>query len=238
MLLHLTRHGQPEHCATAVSDREGLLGGDPCLSNVGVEQARRLGRRLRELRFGGRIWSSPYRRSAQTADLVAEQLGLGFQVTPALRDIVKDATPRAHLAGLDWEALRREFPRVEAATESLPFPWWTETTDDRTEFTRRLLAWLEPRLADGVDLLMVGHGATVNQFTQVLTKRAGRADLGDWFGSWNAQLTTFSVNGGAVDLVRLADVSFLTPSLTTANQASMAAGHNAGTGAERLQESA
>jgi broad specificity phosphatase PhoE len=234
MLLHLTRHGQPLPDADAVSDREGLLGGDPPLTDVGREQSRCLGRYLSSLGFHGRIWSSPYRRAAETADYIAAAVGTTFELQADLRDIVKDQTPRNQIGGAPLANLRASYPNLVGG--ALPFPWWTTASDDRAELTQRLLRLIEPMLAGTEDLVAVGHGATVNQLTQVFTKRAGRGDLGDWFGSWNVQLTTFEVTGGRVRLVRLADVSFLTPRLTTANQACLADGHDAGTGAERLLE--
>jgi broad specificity phosphatase PhoE len=128
--------------------------------------------------------------------------------------------------------LRRDYPRLNGADDPLPDPWWTEETDDRGEFTRRLVAWLEPLLEIPTDLLLVGHGAIVNQLTQVFTKRADRGDLGDWFGAWNVQLTTVEVRDGRVRLVRLADVSFMPREMVTANGARLADGHDGQTGAE------
>lgn len=236
MLLHITRHGQPVPYSDAVSDREGLLGGDPPLTDVGREQSRCLGRYLRSLGFHGRIWSSPYRRAAETADCIAGEVGTTFEVQADLRDIVKDQTPRNQIGGATLADLRARYRNL--ADGALPFPWWTTASDDRRKLTQRLLRLVEPMLGGDEDLVAVGHGATVNQLTQVFTQRAGRADLGSWFGSWNVQLTTFDVTGETVRLVRLADVSFLTPRLTTANQACLADGHDAGTGAERLSGAA
>jgi broad specificity phosphatase PhoE len=229
MLLHLTRHGQPGSWSEAVSDREGLLGGDPVLTELGREQARLLGRYLARLGFRGRIWSSPYRRAAETADGVAGALGVTFEVRAELRDIVKDETPRHHIGGRTLAELRQTYRQL--ADGPLAFPWWTTTTDDRAELTARLVRLVEPMLAGNEDLLLVGHGATVNQLTQVFTKRAGRADLGNWFGAWNVQLTTFAVARDGMKLVRLGDVSFLQPRQTTANQGCLADGLDAGTGA-------
>lgn len=234
MFLHLTRHGQPQPWREAVGDQEGLLGGDPALTDLGMEQARCLGRRLKSLGFRGRIWSSPYRRAAQTADLAAAELGTAFAVTAALRDIVKEATPRPHLRGLPLHELRARYPRLDGVAAGLPFPWWTDATDDRAGFTRRIVDWLEPLLAMPEDLLLVGHGATVNQLTQVFTRRAGRGDLGDWFGAWNAQLTTFEIREERVRLVGLADISFMPREIVTANGGCLTDGVDARTGAERF----
>lgn len=229
MLLHLTRHGQPVHAIRQAEDAEGLLGGDPVLTALGREQARLLGRYLARVGFRGRIWSSPYRRAAETANFAAGELGLSFELRAELRDIVKDQTPRHQVGGQAFAELRRSYRHL--ADGQLPFPWWTTATDDRAELTQRLVRLVEPMLNGIEDLLLVGHGATVNQLTQVFTKRAGRGDLGNWFGSWNAQLTTFAVESGTVKLVRLGDVSFLTPRQTTANEGCLADGLDAGTGA-------
>ena len=64
--LYLVRHAQSQG-----NTGEDLATGDPDLTDVGWEQARRLGERLKTQRIG-RIYASPLRRTQQTASAIAE----------------------------------------------------------------------------------------------------------------------------------------------------------------------
>ena len=74
MTVYITRHGQ-------ISNESGYLGdvnypkGDMPLSEMGREQARLLGKRLKAVGFCGKIFTSPYMRTRETASIIAEQVG-------------------------------------------------------------------------------------------------------------------------------------------------------------------
>src|SRR6266508_6009446 len=68
--LYLVRHAQSQG-----NTGEDLATGDPDLTEVGWEQARRLGERFKSQRIG-RIYASPLRRTLQTASAIAEVSGL------------------------------------------------------------------------------------------------------------------------------------------------------------------
>lgn len=217
MLLHLTRHGQPAfEGGVDAGDGRQHYPGDPVLSGLGREQAHRLGQRLKELDFAGRIISSPYRRSLETAALVAAEVQVRVHLHPDLRDIVKAETRIETFRGATLEELRRDFPCL-ADDVVLPYPWWTAVIDEREAYTAQLMALVEPLLAQEQDVLLVGHGATVNQLTRECCCRAGQAQRGNWFGAFNAQLTTFSCEQGRVEEVRICDISFLDADQVTAN---------------------
>jgi probable phosphoglycerate mutase len=79
--LYLVRHGEQDPASHHAPD-----GG---LSQLGREQANRLGRRLRTVHFSA-IHHSPLARAAQTADVVADHLP---QVPRHACDFVVDRTP-------------------------------------------------------------------------------------------------------------------------------------------------
>mgnify|MGYP005837363559 CR=1 FL=1 len=79
--LYLVRHAQSQG-----NTGEDLVSGDPDLTDVGREQARRLGERMRSQRVDV-IYSSPLRRTQQTALVIAGVLGLEVFPRADLREI-------------------------------------------------------------------------------------------------------------------------------------------------------
>ena len=79
--LYLIRHAQSQG-----NTGEDLTTGDPELTDVGWEQARRLGERLARQRID-LIFTSPLRRAIQTAEAIAAVNGLDVRVEPELREV-------------------------------------------------------------------------------------------------------------------------------------------------------
>lgn len=79
--LYLVRHAQSQG-----NTGEDLVSGDPDLTDVGREQARRLGERMRHQRVDV-IYSSPMRRTQETALVIADVLGLEVFPRADLREI-------------------------------------------------------------------------------------------------------------------------------------------------------
>ena len=71
MKFYVTRHGQVAEDAEYFGD-VAYPKGDMPLSKLGREQAELLGNRLRDEGFSGKIFSSPYLRTMETADIIAE----------------------------------------------------------------------------------------------------------------------------------------------------------------------
>lgn len=164
MMLYITRHGQPLSKEGQAIDNPDYPPGDPPLSDLGREQARRLGRRLKQEGFAGRIYASPYRRTIETAHVIAGELDLFVWPEPAIREFTGPNI--VTFRGATLEELRRRFPRIAPAAE-LPYPWWTlepELPDEhrqRPAIDARVGAFLQSMLSEhGEDLLMVAHGAS------------------------------------------------------------------------------
>ena len=79
--LYLVRHAQ-----SAGNTGEDLTTGDPDLTEVGREQARRLGERFRFQKVDF-IYSSPLRRTQETARHIAGATGLDVHCKPDLREV-------------------------------------------------------------------------------------------------------------------------------------------------------
>jgi probable phosphoglycerate mutase len=73
--LYLVRHAQSQS-----NTGEDLTTGDPDLTEIGYEQARRLGKRLSRQRLDA-IYASPLRRCQETAAAIADTAG-GLEVVP------------------------------------------------------------------------------------------------------------------------------------------------------------
>lgn len=82
MNLYFVRHGESEANLLAEFSNRGLKHG---LTEQGKEQARALARSLKNVSILS-MFSSPLLRARQTADILAHELGVGCQVTEALRE--------------------------------------------------------------------------------------------------------------------------------------------------------
>lgn len=101
MKLYLTRHGETEW--NVHSRIQGQT--DTALNETGVRQARELAERLKKERLAiGRIYTSRQLRAYETAQIVAEMLGLNV--------IVKDGLEEINLGkweGYTWKQVRELF---------------------------------------------------------------------------------------------------------------------------------
>jgi broad specificity phosphatase PhoE len=155
--LLLVRHGATAH--TAQGRFSGCTGENPELSATGCEQARRLAAELRrryakpsEARVAA-VVCSPVRRARETAEAVAQALGLPLQTDDDLREIDFG----------DWEGRRVEdvqarYPDELAAWRadaSLAAPGGESVADvaRRVRTARRRLAERHP----GATVLIVSH---------------------------------------------------------------------------------
>jgi len=214
MIVYLTRHGQPLLRDTEDADPE-YPRHDPPLTALGRLQARALGRQLRDHDFCGRIYASPYRRTVQTAQLLAEVLGACLIPEPALREIVKSEQQMAEFQGLDAAALRAEFPQL-CPDASLHSPWWTTAVETDDQVLARVTPFLEELTVNSdEDVLLVGHGASVEAITRWFLARS--ADQPDGLPiSWHCALTAFRI-AERCELLLMRDTSHLEDDQITSN---------------------
>ncbi len=148
MQLLLIRHALPTR-----SDHG--QGSDPELADTGWEQARRLPAAL--LRFPvRRLVSSPQRRAVQTAQPVADALGLSVDTDPRLAEYDRE------MAGyVPLEQLRAEYPEQWARMSDGHLPAGV----DETAFRRRVVAGIADvvEASDHEDTVAVfSHGGVIN----------------------------------------------------------------------------
>jgi probable phosphoglycerate mutase len=130
-------------------------GSDPDLSEEGIEQAKRLPDAL--VRFPiTRLVSSPQRRSLQTAQPVADSLGLSIEVDERLAEYDRDM---AHYIPI--EQIAAEFPEELARLASGHLP----STVDESAFLKRINDGIRDLAAsaDHEDTVAVfTHGGVIN----------------------------------------------------------------------------
>ena len=81
----MLRHGVTKHTVNKVFS--GLGGDDPALTDLGREQAKRAAARLARRGPIDAIVSSPLLRTRETAEIVAEELGLDVQIEPGFAEM-------------------------------------------------------------------------------------------------------------------------------------------------------
>jgi broad specificity phosphatase PhoE len=213
----LVRHGESTaNVAAAAAERAGreaieveARDADVPLSELGREQARTLGEALRE-KLGpdwqttARVWSSPYRRARQTAQLASG--GEGFLVDERLRDrelgILDALTSRGVDARLPDEAARRRWLGK--------FYYRPPGGESWADVALRVRSFLRDIPGDGAPLVAFTHDAVVSLFVYVLLRfdeDALTRFLADRVVS-NASITTFVTDAdGCWRLESFADAS-------------------------------
>lgn len=159
MIRYITRHGQVTN-AKFLGAASFPLGEIP-LSPLGREQAMLLGKRMRELNFHGHILCSPYLRTLETAEIIAEMTGTLITPFAPIREIFKSQETADAYRGSTMEEIRQKFTHIDPKA-TLPYPWWTPVVEEHAEVCARVQEGLA-QLAQFNDeeLLFVGHGASV-----------------------------------------------------------------------------
>ena len=160
MRIFFARHGQvlPK---SYYQGNASLPVGNSALSELGNTQAYLLGKRLKELGFNGIIYSSPYDRTMQTADIVAREVGAKVVPVIDLHEIsnVKEPTQRTVGSGADILA---KYPSAVVELDK-EYTWHEEKAEDVADVTHRVKECLQPLLSGlpkDKDVLLVAHAAT------------------------------------------------------------------------------
>ena len=216
MIIRFARHGQPAITGLPPGTNHEFPPMDLELSVLGVEQAHRLGRHLKNEGFRGRIISSPLVRTVTTADIIAEECGLTFYLEPRMQEMRIYTAP---YMGLNIDQIRKAFPRL-AEDATLPWPWTVEDPNEQVEQVFiRVNELVKELLANppSDDVLLIGHGATMGALKRFFFKRSGHEV--DSPNYWNCALSRYDVapDGSAV-MVELARYDFMPDEMVTSNK--------------------
>jgi broad specificity phosphatase PhoE len=131
---------------------------DPPLSLDGLQQAERLGKRLKNESIE-HIFASPFLRTIQTANFVAESLDLTIKVEAGVGEWLNPEwmkePPKLHQPQL----LREEYPRLDLDYRSKVLSQYPETDRQVRERTAQTIKTLVTEYSENI--LLIGHGASV-----------------------------------------------------------------------------
>ena len=170
-------------------------GSDPDLSEAGLEQAQRLPEALKRFPIS-RLVSSPQRRAVQTAQPVADVLGLSVEIDERLAEYDRDLAqyvPIEQIAAANPEELER------LANGHLP------SGVDEAAFRARITAAVDDLVADGdhdETVAVFSHGGVINVLLHQILGTAGLlsfqvdyASITRLLASRSGKLAVAAVNG-------------------------------------------
>jgi len=164
MKIYITRHGQVLP-AKSYGDVQ-FPAGDPPLTEVGRKQAGHLGAYLKHLGFCGKIYSSPYRRTLETAEIIAEHTDSEIIPWVPMREIMKTHEAAEEFCGMTSDEMIEMFPHVVKEIK-LPYPWWEKKQDSEEDVLKRVGTGFSELMPEE-DVLFVGHGASAGHMIRYL----------------------------------------------------------------------
>lgn len=191
MTLWLVRHGQ------TVFNAEGRIqgGGDSPLTDLGREQAARMGRLIGRL-TGDQpermVWSSPQGRAMHTARIIREAAGIDgpLRIEPRLREITLGSWD-----GLTFDEVEAHSPGARDGASR--YDWYFRSPDGEThaEIQARLVGWLDEMAAGSGCRIVVSHGLT----GRVLRGLYGGLDAAHALTLDVPQDAVFRLHGGTIE---------------------------------------
>ena len=182
--LLLVRHGRSTWNAAGRIQGQA----DPPLDDVGREQARRVGERLRRYHPQA-VYASTLRRALETAEIIARPLGL--PVTPDERLQEYDL---GVLSGLTWEEIQARHPEIAAHWRNQRGAADIPGEEGYPAFLDRVRAAFAEIVArhGGEAVCVVSHGGTMGLYLNYLMGLGGRLSP---FSFANGSLTVVEVGG-------------------------------------------
>lgn len=171
----LIRHAESEWNRHFGSFRIDVGLPDPGLTPDGLAQARAVAAELRARGGVRRIVASPYRRTLQTAAILAEALAAPVEVDAAVRERCAFSCDQ----GSPPEALAREWPHLDFS--GLDACWWGGAIESVGSLRARCAAFRR-RLtgrADREAIAVVTHWGFIRGLTGLEVKNAGYVRLAD-----------------------------------------------------------
>ena len=217
MRIFIVRHGQvlptgQSGCAFDTS-RD-----DPTLTPLGEKQALLAGEELCRCGFQGKIISSPFSRTLNTAAHISRACGLSFSIDPRFREIVDREEGLRDFKGKTLAEMKQLYPEIDQ--ETLPYPWWTAERQTMADVLQRVRPLILECMAQEEDCVLVGHGASTQAAVAILLEYAEKAPdesvhKGD---NVNCAISEFVVEKGAVTPIRIQDCAHLPDDCITSNQ--------------------
>ncbi len=147
---------------------------DPPLSADGFLQAQELAERLKGERIN-HVFASPFLRTVQTANQVAEILDLPLKLEWGLCEWLNPEWMTEMPEVLPPEVLAPEFPRIDLSYQSRVVPEYPESDEGCVQRAGETARRLAEEFSE--DILLVGHGASVIGATIGLAVEAAQIEL-------------------------------------------------------------
>ena len=194
--LYLVRHAQSQG-----NTGDDLTTGDPELTEVGREQARRLGERFARQRVEV-IYASPLARARQTAQPIAAATGQAVRIDDGLAEVglgSPESNPRLYQGEAAAQLARRI---AEAMTwDAFPGSEGSAATRDRVRAAFERIVVEHP----GQRLALVTHAGVIQTYVSLVLG----LDRDFVFYPFNASITSIRAKGERRVLWRLNDVAHL-----------------------------
>jgi broad specificity phosphatase PhoE len=168
-IIWIARHGSrldfadPEWCINAPRPH------DPPLSPNGMHQGGQLAQRLKPERIT-HLFSSPFLRAVETANVVAEDLDLSMRIEPGFSEWLNRAWFPAPPETLSVDELARRFPRIDRDYRPRGSARYGESGEEALRRSGETAVRLAHDFRE--DFLIVGHGASVLGATAGLLRLA------------------------------------------------------------------
>ncbi len=156
MRIFITRHGQVQ--TEKGVDDPFYPKGEIALSPLGREQARLTGERLKELGFCGKIYASPYFRTMETANIIADVTGSKVYPYAPIQELMYPDSLKSGYQGSPLHVLKEKFPHVADGAE-LEDSWRVKEAEDMGTMKPRIEKVVSDFKPD-CEILFVGHGAS------------------------------------------------------------------------------
>ncbi len=147
---------------------------DPPISDDGVVQAQQLAQRLKQENIA-HIFASPFLRTVQTANEVAQVLDLPIKLESGLSEWLNPAWMPTMPERLSIEALGKLFPRLDKSYTSRVVAEYPETSEAALERSGKTARLLADEFTE--DILLVGHGASVLGATMGLVGETAQTEV-------------------------------------------------------------
>lgn len=161
--LYLARHGNRQDFVDPTWPERAERPNDPGLSGDGIEQAKKLGRRMRGESID-HLFASPYLRTVETAHYVASELHIPIRLEPGIGEWLNPEWFDDQPELLPPESLARRFTHLDLSYEPVLVPQYAESEREAEQRAHRAARGLVERF--GGRILLIGHGVSVAGVTK------------------------------------------------------------------------
>jgi broad specificity phosphatase PhoE len=151
---------------------------DPPLSRNGLIQAQETANLLKDSSGIGTMFSSPFQRALQTADIIAATLDLKVKVEYGLSEFLNSEWFPALPGIMDKEEIILEFDHIDTEYKTITVPVYPETMENRDVYkrTRYVLETIIPEYEGTVAI--VAHEANLREAGNLLLENPDIMDFG------------------------------------------------------------